>query len=564
MLEKVRAWWSNFNFKRAMVKTKDLSGKSWQSIKQLKWSYLLSFAWFPKLLEGLVSMVLKLGTLLLVILFLVFFIRLFKDQGYFMQTFSVPKQLEEQGYNGQVVAIRVQEKLEELKAQAGSVKEDSLQLKSNQQDFDLSVLGVGLSLRTLAFQMREALGRENKTIHGEVTKIANRYEAQLRMTGFPKISSVQFAEPDQEAAALERLFKDLAEGMLYHTDPYRLALVLRQEGRYEEAIMAIRYLLQTNPAEAHWAYLGWGAMLRELNDPEGAIEKYKKSIELKPDFRLPYTNLAYIYQQMDEVDLAIAAFRRSIALDPGNIGLYNSMAWMLHNHGDFAQVDSLYNELMLRERGDAEARSMAAISWAEMKFQRGEFQAARKVLDDHYTIAGENVFSYLIKGVAAFTDQDTTRALGHFMEALELDPTSQSAINANVDFALMLNKHDHVLKVYRKAKWDKLEASQRMTPWNRIAMLFNAREQHDSAMVLIKKVIAIDTTVSYPYTTLAETHFFQGQKDSCYHYLEKGLALGFNPVNFDYTMPPYDYLKDQLQFQQLLAKYQTKEEELSN
>lgn len=564
MLEKVRAWWSNFNFKRAMVKTKDLSGKSWQSIKQLKWSYLLSFAWFPKLLEGLVSMVLKLGTLLLVILFLVFFIRLFKDQGYFMQTFSVPKQLEEQGYNGQVVAIRVQEKLEELKAQAGSVKEDSLQLKSNQQDFDLSVLGVGLSLRTLAFQMREALGRENKTIHGEVTKIANRYEAQLRMTGFPKISSVQFAEPDQEAAALERLFKDLAEGMLYHTDPYRLALVLRQEGRYEEAIMAIRYLLQTNPAEAHWAYLGWGAMLRELNDPEGAIEKYKKSIELKPDFRLPYTNLAYIYQQMDEVDLAIAAFRRSIALDPENIGLYNSMAWMLHNHGDFAQVDSLYNELMLRERGDTEARSMAAISWAEMKFQRGEFQAARKVLDDYYTIAGENVFSYLIKGVAAFTDQDTTRALGHFMEAFELDPTSQSAINANVDFAFMLNKHDHVLKVYRKAKWDKLEASQRMNPWNRIAMLFNAREQHDSAMVLINKVIAIDTTVSYPYTTLAETHFFQGQKDSCYHYLEKSLALGFNPANFDYTMPPYDYLKDQLQFQQLLAKYQPKEEQLSN
>ena len=277
MLKKIRAWWTDVNFNGTIEQSKQFSRKSWESIKQLKWSYLLSFAWFPELLEGLVSIVLKLGTLLLVILFLVFFLRLFKDQGYFIHAFSVPKQLDEQGYNGQVMAIRVQEKLEELKVQAGSVKEDSLQLKSNQQDIDLSVLGVGLSLRTLAFQIREALGRENKTIHGEITKVDNRYEAQIRMTGFSKITSVRFAAPGKEVEALELLFKDLAEGILFQTDPYRLALVLRQEGRYDEAIMAIRHLLQTNPADAHWAYLGWGAMLRELGDLDGATEKFKKA-----------------------------------------------------------------------------------------------------------------------------------------------------------------------------------------------------------------------------------------------------------------------------------------------
>lgn len=564
MLKKIRAWWTRMSVKGTIAKTKTFSGQSWQSMKKLRWSYLLSFAWFPELLEGLVSIVLKLGTLLLVILFLVFFLRLFKDQGYFIQAFSVPKQLEEQGYNGQVMAIRVQEKLEELKLQAGSLKKDSLQLKSNQQDIDLSVLGVGLSLRTLAFQIREALGRENKTLHGDITKVGNRYEAQIRMTGFPKITSVRYAEPANEVEALDLLFKDLAEGILFHTDPYRLALVLRQEGRYDEAIKAIRHLLQTNPAEAHWAYLGWGAMLRELDDLDGAVEKYKKAIELKPDFSLPYINLAYVYQEQDNIELAITTFRHAIELEPENTERQNSLAWMLHNHGDVAAVDSLYSALMLREKGNPEAQSMSAINWAEMKFQRGEIQTARKILDDYYKIEGENVFSYLIKGVTAFADQDTTKALGHFKEAFEIDPGNQSAINANIDFASMLNKDDHVINVYRKAKWENLQPFQRMNSWNQVAMLFNTREQHDSALVLIKKVIDIDTTVGYPYTTLAETLFFQGQRDSCYFYLEKGLALGFNPANFDYTMPPYDYLKGQLAFQQLIAKYQRKEEQLTN
>ena len=95
-------------------------------------------------------------------------------------------------------------------------------------------------------------------------------------------------------------------------------------------------------------------------------------------------------------------------------------------------------------------------------------------------------------------------------------------------------------------------------------MIFNYQEEHDSAMVLINKVIEIDTMVGYPYTTLAETYFFKGQPDSCYYYLDKGLALGFNPVNIDYTMAPYDYLKDQLQFQRLLARYEKVDQQLSN
>ena len=266
----------------------------WQAFRKLPWKRWLRFAWVAPGLEHLTSIVLKLGTLLLVGFFLIFFIRLFQDQGYVIQSVSVPKQLLDQGYSGQVVALRIQDQVNELIKLAGSIKADSLEFKGSQQDLDLSVLGVGLSLRGLAFQLREALGRENKTVKGEITRIDNQYGALVRMTGFDRIEVAVEVEQGAEVEALDLLFRRIAEGVLYQTDPYRLALVQRKEDRFEEAVATIRHYLQVRPDEAHWAYLCWGAMLRDQGREEEAVAKLERAIAVKPDFSLPYVNVSSV------------------------------------------------------------------------------------------------------------------------------------------------------------------------------------------------------------------------------------------------------------------------------
>ena len=96
------------------------------------------------------------------------------------------------------------------------------------------------------------------------------------------------------------------------------------------------------------------------------------------------------------------------------------------------------------------------------------------------------------------------------------------------------------------------------------AMAYNFLEQHDSAQAVIQRAIAIDPDQAFPYTTLAETYFFKGARDTCFYYLELALEMGFDPDDFNLDTPPYPQLAQTLEFQRLMDKYQTDREQLKN
>lgn len=556
MLKSIKNWWNRPSKEGdSSFALGPFLETGWLRFRSLPWGQWLRFKWIAPSLERLTSITLKLGTLLLVGFFLVFFVRLFKDQGYVIQSVSVPKQLMDQGYTGQVIALRIQDELAELKELAVTVKADSLQLKGDQQDIDLSVLGVGLSLRSLAFQLREVLGRENKTVRGEITRIGDRYDAQVRMTGFNRIEAQAVVEDGQEVEALEQLFRRIAEGILYETDPYRLALVQRRENRYDEAVETIRHYLKTYEEEAHWAYLCWGSLLRDLDRTEEAIEKFEKSIELKPDFNLPYVNVAWAYNELDKPLEAIKAFKRVIELEPDNVWRRNNLGWLYYNNDMPEAADSIYEHALATMDLDPVTRGEFATSWAEMKLSDDNIPEAKRIVDTYVESYSENVFSYLIKGISAFGEQDTVRALALLADAFELDPGDNGAISSNIGFNSMLGEYEAAISFYQRADWTEIGKWNKINNFNQAAMAFNNLALHDSAFVAVHRAISVDQEVAYPYTTLAETYFFTGQRDSCFHYLTLALEMGFNVENFDLEEEPYTYLVELPEFQRLIRKY---------
>lgn len=552
MLKTFRRLWSRT--KKGEGSTRN-QNSAWQRIKRLPWGKWLRFRWVAPTLERLTTIVLKLGTLLLVCFFLIFFLRLFRDQGYVIQSVSVPKQLMEQGYTGEVVALRIQDELAALKELAVTVRVDSLQLKGDQQDIDLSVLGVGLSLRTLAFQLREALGRENKTVRGEITRIGDRFEAQVRMTGYNKIDAAADVENGNESAALQSLFRQIAEGVLYETDPYRLALVQRTEGRYAEAVATIRYYLKTREDEAHWAYLCWGSLLRTQGDEQGAVDKFNRAIALKPDFSLPYVNLAWAYNALDQPLESIQAMKKVIELEPEDIWRRNNLAWLYYQNDFPEKADSIYENTLTTIDLDSETKADFAANWAEMKFNDDDIPAAKKIIDEYVEVSSENVFSYIIRGMVAFAENDTLLAMEHLSDAFELDPSHQAAINSNIGFNKMLGQHEQIVHYYRQADWSNINDGAKMRNFNQAAMAYNHLGQHDSAFVTVSRAIDINPNMAFLYTTLAETYYYTGARDSCFHYFERALEMGFNPEHFDMDEAPYPYLAEMPEFQVLLRQY---------
>ena len=143
-------------------------------------------------------------------------------------------------------------------------------------EFDLSVMGVGVSISSVAYHIREMFGRKNEIIRGEITQVDNTLGLTLRMSGYPsKTYEEQIINSDKKAA-VNHLLRKAGEIVLGNKDPYRLAVYCYREKRYEEAIDLARLIIKERPQEVHWAYLAWGSVLEGQNKHEEASKKFRR------------------------------------------------------------------------------------------------------------------------------------------------------------------------------------------------------------------------------------------------------------------------------------------------
>jgi tetratricopeptide (TPR) repeat protein len=98
-------------------------------------------------------------------------------------------------------------------------------------------------------------------------------------------------------------------------------------------------------------YLAWhmaGAALNQGKDYAGAEKMYLKALEAKPNAPDTYCNLGGAYYNMQRIDDAAAAFRKSIELDPRYAqGLaYTNLAVVLNGAGRKAEAEKVYQDLV--------------------------------------------------------------------------------------------------------------------------------------------------------------------------------------------------------------------------
>jgi hypothetical protein len=101
----------------------------------------------------------------------------------------------------------------------------------------------------------------------------------------------------------------------------------------------------------------------------------------------------------------------------------------------------------------------------------------------------------------------------------------------------------------------------RQAYYNYMAMAEHQMEQYDSAMAHARLAIAQDTSVAYPYTTLAEVHGLTGNDEGFYRALETALAKGFKRPDLLAGQEPYRRYADQPRYRALLQQYAPKEKE---
>jgi tetratricopeptide (TPR) repeat protein len=104
---------------------------------------------------------------------------------------------------------------------------------------------------------------------------------------------------------------------------YPQALALIEEGKLEQALLALRAFLAVEAGHAE-AWYKQGNLLKDLNRPSEALLSYQRAIELNPRYAAAHCNRGAILLSLGKPDDALCDFRRAIEIDPHDaIAYYN-------------------------------------------------------------------------------------------------------------------------------------------------------------------------------------------------------------------------------------------------
>lgn len=93
--------------------------------------------------------------------------------------------------------------------------------------------------------------------------------------------------------------------------PINLGGVLRDQGRYEDAIEVVRAGIYARPEHAD-LWNAMGTILIESGDPAQAVTFYEEALRLDPDFGRALNNIAFAYELMGDLQASIDAFDRAL------------------------------------------------------------------------------------------------------------------------------------------------------------------------------------------------------------------------------------------------------------
>ena len=224
-----------------------------------------------------------------------------------------------------------------------------------------------------------------------------------------------------DIAAYEKLLRD---------DPahYRLALGLadlyRRDGRPASAKAVLEELVKQVPDDAY-AQHDLAMMEQSEGNLAGAIERYRRALELKPELPEGHYNLANAYRVQKRLDEAIDNYRRAIELQPAYAEAHNNLGIALRAVGRNEQAVAHYRQALAIDPDHARAHHNLALALRTAGQTERSIMHLREAvrIDPRYAKAHINL------GMALLRRGDRAAAMGSFRRAIGLRPDWPSPYN---------------------------------------------------------------------------------------------------------------------------------------
>jgi len=147
-----------------------------------------------------------------------------------------------------------------------------------------------------------------------------------------------------------RLSKEFPE------DPFiwkSLAVILKENGKFTQAISASKKSLELNPNDAE-TNNNLGFIYQETKDYNHAKQCYDEAIKLQPNYITPYHNLGTIYHLQEKYDKAELYYKKAINIKPDYYPVYSNLGNVLINLGKYKEAEEYYYKAIKFEKENPE------------------------------------------------------------------------------------------------------------------------------------------------------------------------------------------------------------------
>jgi tetratricopeptide (TPR) repeat protein len=219
-----------------------------------------------------------------------------------------------------------------------------------------------------------------------------------------------------------------------------------EQGQILAVIKQAQALIERYPN----AFIVWnilGASIAKTGMLDKAIEAYKKSISLKPDFADPYYNLGNVLQEQGKLNQAIFAYNKALLLKPNYVKAYNNMGLVLQAQGKFDEAIVAYNKAISLSPDPTEAYINLGIT---LKHQ-GKLDEAIEALNKAISLKPNYAETYNNLGTVYEDQNMLDEASDAYKKAISLKPDYAEAYSNMGATLLEQGKLDESIEAYNKA-----------------------------------------------------------------------------------------------------------------
>ena len=202
-----------------------------------------------------------------------------------------------------------------------------------------------------------------------------------------------------------------------------LGMILREQGRVEEAAVEFEEALRRDPSNAK-AHNNLALILADGGRLDEAVAHCREAIRLEPDKPVAYVSLALALFSQHRVEEAIAACRESLRLEPASARVENTLASCLLAQNQPGEAIVHYRNAIRLTPDYANAH----YNLATVLLRLGRFDSAVPEFEEALRIRPEDADTHRGLAGALAAQGRSEEAATHLAEALRLRPDWPSAL----------------------------------------------------------------------------------------------------------------------------------------